>query len=474
MGHHLYKQSFWFIVPAALLVVGIWGFDIRNAVVNAATRPAADSGSSLLKEAQAAFKKQAYQQTFDLLDRAEKDNALPVDGVRLKVRAQLYLGKPREALLDYEKLERLLARDDAGLLKELALGFVVVLTKDMREQMRGAAYTALKDFDSAETVPYLEDGLSDASGLVRALVVEGLGKTGLGRRSPKLRNALQDQAGMVKAAVLKVLGHSHDQTVIPLLEQALKDDQPVVRLAAAGALYHMGRTTMWDQIRAATSAANPEERAAALRLLGDIKDNRSLGVLLDAIREAQPSVRGAAASALGDLGKAEGLLAVEHALKDKIPAVRTSAAISLGELGMKKSRPVLKQALSDPNPVVQAAVISALLRLDEPVEEVLPVVNGLLHQPDPGTRSAIAKALGRAQGKNGEVVIGILAGLLTDPIPRPRIAAARSLGQIGGHAVVPILKRALHDEDDAVRAAAGGALGRVLNNAAKSANGPKI
>jgi hypothetical protein len=43
-----------------------------------------------------------------------------------------------------------------------------------------------------------------------------------------------------------------------------------------------------------------------------------------------------------------------------------------------------------------------LLRLDVPVEEVLPVVNGLLHQPDPGTRSAIAKALGRAQGKNGE------------------------------------------------------------------------
>jgi HEAT repeat protein len=262
--------------------------------------------------------------------------------------------------------------------------------------------------------------------------------------------------------------------VVPLLEQALKDEQPVVRLAAAGALYHMGRKTMWEQVRAATSAANPEERATALRLLGNLKDDRSLAVLLDAVTDAQPSVRGAAASALGDLGKPEGIVAVEQALKDKIPAVRTSAAISLGELGMKESRPVLKQALSDPNPVVQATVISALLRLGEPVEEVMSAVDGLLQQSDPGTRSAIAKALGRAQGKDGEMVIGILGELLTDPIPRPRIAAARSLGQIGGDGVIPILKRALHDEDDAVRAAAGGALGRVLNNSAKTMKAPRI
>jgi HEAT repeat protein len=108
------------------------------------------------------------------------------------------------------------------------------------------------------------------------------------------------------------------------------------------------------------------------------------------------------------------------------------------------------------------------------VEEIMSAVDGLLQQSDPGTRSAVAKALGRAQGKSGEAVIGILGELLADPIPRPRIAAARSLGQIGGDGVIPILKRALHDEDDAVRAAAGGALGRVLNNVAKSMKAPKI
>ncbi|MBI3603152.1 MAG: HEAT repeat domain-containing protein, partial [Nitrospirae bacterium] len=47
-------------------------------------------------------------------------------------------------------------------------------------------------------------------------------------------------------------------------------------------------------------------------------------------------------------------------------------------------------------------------------------------------------------------------------LPRPRIAAARSLGQIGGKELVPMLKNALKDQDDAVRATVGGALGRVL------------
>jgi HEAT repeat protein len=461
------------IVTGALLVLSMRYPDAGYAAVNAIAFPVADTGASLLKEAQAAFKKHTYQEALDLLDRAGKAGPLSVDALRMKVRAQLYVGKPKEALLDYERLEQVLTHDDSVLLKEVGLGFVVVLIKDMREQMRGAAYTALKDFESAETVPYLEDGLSDGSGLVRALAVEGLGKTGQGRRSVKLRKALDDQAGLVKAAVLKVLGQSQDRTVMPLLEHALKDDQPVVRLAAAGALYHMGRKTMWDQVRTATSAANPEERATALRLLGNLKDDRSLEVLLEAITDPQTSVRGAAASALGYLGKVEGIVAVEQALKDKIPAVRTSAAISLGELGVT-SASVLKQALSDPNPVVRAAVVSALLRIGEPVEEVMSAVDGLLQQSDPGTRSAAAKALGRAQGKSGEAVIGILSDLLADPIPRPRIAAVRSLGQIGGESAIPILKRALHDEDDAVRAAAGGALGRVLNSGAKPMKAPKI
>jgi HEAT repeat protein len=62
---------------------------------------------------------------------------------------------------------------------------------------------------------------------------------------------------------------------------------------------------------------------------------------------------------------------------------------------------------------------------------------------------------------------------LRDPIPRPRIAAARALGQIGGADVLPILKAALHDEDDAVRATAGGAIARVIGQSKPASNQAK-
>ena len=427
--------------------------------------------ASSVKEAQAAFDKKQYQEALDLIEQVTKDKGTQPETRRLKVRSLIFLGKPKDALVEYERHEQELKQEDRLLLKEV--GFIYVLVKDMREQMRGAAYTALKDVDSPETISALEDGLSDGSGLVRALAAEALGKLDAGRRSPRLRNALEDQAGLVKATVIKVLGKSGDRSVIPLLEKALKDEQPAVRLAAAGALYHTGQTAMWDTIQKAASAPNPEERATALRMVGDLKDARGLSILLEAMTNTQPSVRGAAASALGDLGKVQGIPALEKALEDKIPAVKTSAAISLGELGVKESLVALRKSLADQNPVVKAAVVSALLRVEEPFESVAQALYELAQNTDPGTRSAAGKAAGRAHGPNTPAAIEFLAGLLKDPIPRPRIAAARALGQIGGAEVLPILKAALHDEDDAVRATVGGSIARILGHAKSSSNHAK-
>lgn len=429
--------------------------------------------ASSVKEAQAAFDKKQYQEALDLLEQVMKEKGSQPETRRLKVRSLIFLGKPKDALVEYERHEQELKQEDRPLLKDVALGFIYALVKDMREQMRGAAYTALKDVDSPETIPALEDGLSDGSGLVRALAAEALGKLDVGRRSPRLRNALEDQAALVKATVIKVLGKSNDRSVIPLLEKALKDEQPAVRLAAAGALYHAGQTAMWDRIQKAAAAPNPEERATALRMVGDLKDARGLSILLEAMTSPQPSVRGAAASALGDLGNVQGIPALEKALDDKIPAVKTSAAISLGELGGKESLMALRKSLGDQNPVVKAAVASALLRVEEPFGSVAGALYELAQNNDPGTRSAAGKAAGRAHGTNAQAAVEFLAGLLKDPIPRPRIAAARALGQIGGAEVLPILKAALHDEDDAVRATVGGSIVRIMGRTKAMLNPPK-
>ena len=121
------------MVIAGLFCVAWWGMPSIGLA----------GSSSVPKEAQAAFEKKEYQAALDELAKLDAGKGAAQDVRRLKIRALLKLGKPKEALDEYDLFTQSLKQDDEPLLRELALGFIVVLMKDMREQMRGAAYTAL-------------------------------------------------------------------------------------------------------------------------------------------------------------------------------------------------------------------------------------------------------------------------------------------------------------------------------------------
>ncbi len=417
---------------------------------------------SVPKEIQAAYDSKQYQRVIDELAKlGAEDRAVP-DVRRIASRAFLKLGNPKDALVEYDRLEATLKQDDPALLHQVALGFIVVLLKDMREQMRGAAYTALKEIDSDEAIPYFEDGLSDGSGPVRVLAVEGLGRSEAGRKSKKIRTALEDQAGIVKARAVKALGRTGDRSVIPLIEPATKDEMAMVRVAAYGALVRLGRKGMWESLQQAAQAANPEDRAEALRVMVDLKDQRAVPLMTELLTYPQPSVRGTAARGLGQLGRKEARGQIEQLLRDPVPAVRESAAASLADLGEKESVPSLMKALNDGNVTVRAATIAALLQLGEPFHQVAPTALALAQQNDTAARASAAHALGKATKTNAKDAVSLLVSLIADPLPGPRIVALRSLGHIGDRDILPILKEALHDTNDAVRATAGGGVIRLL------------
>jgi HEAT repeat protein len=418
--------------------------------------------SSVPPDIKAWYDQKEYQKVLDGLSALSQDaQALP-DVRRLKARALVKLGKPQEALAEYDKLETGLGRDDIPLLRQVALGFILVLLKDMREQMRGAAYTALKEIDSDEVVPYFEDGLSDGSGPVRVLVVEGLARSDAGRKSKKLRLALEDQAGVVKARAVKALGKSGDRSVLPLIEHATKDELATVRIAAWGALIRLGRTEAWEDLRKAGEAVNPEERAEALRTMADLNDQRAVPLMHSLLNYNQPSVRAAAARGLGHLHKHEAREDIEKLLEDPVGPVRESAAAALADLGAKESVVALTRKLSDRAFTVRAAVGAALLQFSQPFQSVGPTMLALAQQNDPAARSSAALALGKATKTNREGAIAVLTGLATDPLPGPRIVALRSLGRIGDQSVVPDLKAGLHDQNEAAKATAAGALLHIL------------
>jgi len=113
------------------------------------------------KEVQGLYDKKEYQKALEELAKLDKETAAAPNIRRLRVRALVAVGNPKEALEEYDKLHGTLKQDDEPLLREVALGFIIVMMKDMREQMRGAAYTALKEIDSEDVVPLFEDGLSE-------------------------------------------------------------------------------------------------------------------------------------------------------------------------------------------------------------------------------------------------------------------------------------------------------------------------
>ena len=435
-----------------VVFIGLWGFGVPVSLLCAAGSP------SVPIEIQRLYDKKDFQKVIEESAKLDGAKAAAPDVRRIKTRSLLKLGNPKAALEEYDKLETTLKQDDLVLLREVALGFIVVMLKDMREQMRGAAYTALKEIDSDDMVPYFEDGLSDGSGPVRVLAVEGLSRSEAGRKSKKLRTALDDQAGLVKARVIKALGRSGDPSVIPILESATKDELTTVRIAAYAALLRQGRKEAWDHLRQAAEAANPEDKAEAIRAIADLKDQRGAPLMMDLLTFKQPSVRAAAARGLGHLEKKEARGSIEQLLKDPIPAVRESAAAGLADLGGTESVSALTQALGDGVFTVRAASVAALLQLGQPYEVVASTVRALAQLNDTAGRSSAAYALGKATKANAPGATEVLANLAADPLPGPKIVALRSLGHIGDREILPLLKGALHDTNEAVRTTAGGAV----------------
>ncbi len=425
---------------------------------------AAEVWSATLQEARTAYERKQYEQALALSEPlATGKGADAIAAGRLRVQSLVRLGRIKEAVTAYEKLEAASGQEDRGLLRDVAFGAVVAVLKDMREQMRGAGYTALKETRSDEALPYFEDGLTDGSGLVRALAVEGLGLSEAGRRSPRLAKALQDKAAMVRVGALKAMARSGDKAFLNVVQPATKDEQPMVRMTAWGTLAVLGDQDAVARLRESARAPNPEERGTALRTLGRLQDTQALPLMQEALHSGQPSVRGAAAGALGELGLPEGSPLLQSLAGDPVPPVRVAAILGLGEMGSTDAVPVIKQALRDSNQGVQAAAIASLLKMGRPFAEVGDTAQTLMRHLDQGIRASVPRALSNSRGASVAEAIPMIRAMLADSLPRPRIAAARALGHFNGSEALGALKGALRDQDDAVRATVGGALVRILD-----------
>src|SRR5688572_31629605 len=81
--------------------------------------PAAESKpDATLPEAQAAFQQHQYDRVLSLVEPLIKNGSQ--DALRLKIRSLVRLGRPADALADYDRLETHQGRDESPLLREVA------------------------------------------------------------------------------------------------------------------------------------------------------------------------------------------------------------------------------------------------------------------------------------------------------------------------------------------------------------------
>ena len=224
------------------------------------------SQDKVLKQASQTFDTGDFPKTLELIQPLMGESKTSRGLARLRVLSLVRLGRTKEGVEAFDQFAKATGHTDEALLRELAIHSILPFRSDMREQVRGSAYSALKEIQSPEVLPYFHDGLSDGSGMIRVLVAESMGKYTAGRQSEPFRGAPNDQAGLVRVTVIKAFGRSGDKATIPLITPFLTDKQEAVQVAAAAALYRLGQKNQWKRVERATNVKEGYERGSALRI----------------------------------------------------------------------------------------------------------------------------------------------------------------------------------------------------------------
>ena len=199
-----------------------------------------------------------------------------------------------------------------------------------------------------------------------------------------------------------------------------------------------------------------------------VADSAPLDELLDQLRGGPETEREAAAVALARPGPRlqEQVTALGAALRDTNTQLGSTAAWALSQLGAA-SIPTLVGGVTDNRPGVRYNSVYALGAIGQATPPATQAVNKALIDPDPTVRKAAAWAMTQLGPRPSKSAGGTALGSVEDLAaglkglnPMERVnAVLRYQGYAGEEdRSIPLLIRALGDQDTRVRAAAGNAL----------------
>ena len=341
-----------------------------------------------------------------------------------------------------------------------AVAPLVAALQDADPNVRTSAAEALGHVGGPEARRALEKLLFSRDVLLRVCALEGLSELRLPVPLPMLVPLLRDP--LTRRSAWRLLGHIHHPTASLLTVRAL-----AARESRDAALVSVGASG-----RALSSETEAELRSV-LRPAGDLS-----GWLEGALASSDEEVHRGALLVAGALGDVRLALAIARSVRGGTDGEQTLQTL-LG-LGLEGARALLAstEALADLPAEARAVAGDAIVLLAEP--SLCGSLISLLDSGDPELAELGARALGRTRAREAvdalvrcldddvlavhasrslvnlaqtwpEEVRAALAPLVVGKL-RPH--AVRAWGQTRGPLAHDVLKRALHDSHDAVRAAA--------------------
>jgi len=366
-----------------------------------------------------------------------------------------------------------------------ALPLLVPLASDKDPNVAEAALFALGRIGGPEALAALRDArVPDALQRNRhhamLLCAERLGAAQLFREILAQSNDPVIQAGALRGIVL------HDKTSAAReLAQCLKSERGEVRAAAAKFLCELGGSDLLNKVLAEL-ASFPAD--AQVLILGLINDRAVLPAVVAATRSPDMAVRVAAVNALGRVGDAScvpvlltlavaeqgrGDLATEAeaslralrgpgvaeaivaAAREGKPEERRVAVRALAARGQTETVPLLLEMAQASEGQLQNDVFQALGALAD-VKDLPPLVALLVRAKDSPTRTlaerAVAAVGARAADKN--LAAQAVAAAMGAPSVEVRRSAIQLLTGLPSPRALEVLRAAVHDSDETIRATA--------------------
>ena len=267
------------------------------------------------------------------------------------------------------------------------------------------------------------------------------------KTAPLVLKAMTSANQRAITGIAWALSSSHGYPLQALLDALGKPNMPKQALLEVIAA-QKSRFAVRDLLSAAY-ALESSERTGVFKIIGEIADASSVDDLLPRLEGRDPVVRVHIINLLANFNRPDVQAALQRQLKDPSKFVRSATLSALARMEGPLDLPLVCSMLRDPEIEVQNKAVDLLVRANHP-ETVKYLVDVLKDENEFARRAAVEVLNEVGTSKSVKYLLEVLAD--TDWWVRTR--AADALGKIGGPRVVEAVLELVKDENEDIRRAA--------------------